>query len=61
MRATCWSVLVLLAVAFTVGCDSSGGGKSSTGVGGQANTPQGGGKIEIQKKGNSGPAGGGDN
>ncbi len=61
MRTTCWAFLLLFVAAVAIGCEGQTTSKSSTGVGGQANSPQGGGKIEFKKQGNAGPSGGADN
>jgi hypothetical protein len=63
MRATIYSLLLLLTVAWVAGCDTgSTGTKTSSGVGGSAGQPEGGGKVRMDKKpGTAGPAGAADN
>ncbi len=63
MRTLRWALLAsfMVAVFGVIGCEGQTTSKSSSGVGGQANSPQGGGKIEFKKQGNAGPSGGADN
>lgn len=64
MRATIWSLMMLLSFALVgaTGCDNGSATKTSTGVGGQANNPQPASMIKPHKPaGGAGGAGGGDN
>jgi hypothetical protein len=65
MRATIYSLLMLLTVAWIAGCDTgSTGTKTSSGIGGAADAKgsDAGGKMKVDKKpGSAGPAGGADN
>ena len=65
MRATIYSLLMLLTVAWIAGCDTgSTGTKTSSGIGGAADAKgsDAGGKMKVEKKpGSAGPAQGADN
>ncbi len=62
MRLFTWLALACLFVALVgvTGCDSATASRSSSGLRGEGARGQGGARIQFEKKGNAGPASGGD-